>query len=239
MLNEDKERRRKFIDRIVFNFFHEHLKNLNQHSKLLKERLKILELNGDNIWLDKIEHQIAELSAQIAFSRVEIISYLNEIIESSYNKFPKGKIVIKSEIEEQIIENPKSSYIEEFIRLRYRETRNLDKIRKKTKFGIQKFDFDCLLAEKNLPARFCSTGEQKSMIVMINLAYALLNQKLLNKKPILLLDEFISHIDKNNLSELIKELIANSSQTFITTTDKTNFKINEHQSFCYIDLENS
>ena len=53
------------------------------------------------------------------------------------------------------------------------------------------------------------------MIVMINLAYSILNQKLLGKKPILLLDEFISHIDKNNLSDLINELISNSSQTFI------------------------
>ena len=236
LLNEDKEKRRKFIDRIVFNFYHDHLKNLNQHAKLLKERIKVLDECNDEIWLDRIEWQISELASQIAYARFEIIGYLNEIIDQCDKSFPKGKIIIKSEIEELITQDLKPNKLEEFMRSRYHDKRSLDRMRKTTSFGIQKFDFDCYLSEKKLSAKYCSTGEQKSMLVMINLAYAILNQKLLSKKPILLLDEFVSHIDKGNISELIKELISNSSQTFITTTDKSSFETNEHQDFHYIDL---
>jgi DNA replication and repair protein RecF len=238
LLNEDREKRKKFIDRIVFNFYHDHIKNLNLHAKLLKERMRILHGSNDDIWLNNIEWQISELSSQIAYARVEIINYLNQIITECKNQFPKGKIIIKSEIEEKILLHIKPLELEELIRENYKKFRQKDKIKNSTSYGIQKFDFDCLLQQKNISAKFCSTGEQKSMIVMINLAYAILNQKLLKKKPILLLDEFISHIDKNNISELINELISNSSQTFITSTDCTVFHNYNDSSFNYIDLEN-
>jgi len=239
LLNEDREKRKKFIDRIVFNFYHDHIKNLNLHSKLLKERMKILHESNDDIWLNKIEWQISELASQIAYARVEIINYLNQIISECQNKFPKGKIIIKSEIEEYILKNIKPLELEQLIRDNYQNSRVKDKIKNSTSFGVQKFDFDCIFEQKNISAKFCSTGEQKSMIVMINLAYSILNQKLLSKKPILLLDEFISHIDKNNLSELINELISNSSQTFITSTDCSVFHNYKNSSFNYIDLENT
>ena len=54
--------------------------------------------------------------------------------------------------------------------------------------------------------------------------------------PILLLDEYVSHVDRKNLDLLTSELIRNSSQTFITTTSKDNLFLNEN--FAYIDLEN-
>ncbi|MBL6785067.1 MAG: AAA family ATPase [Rickettsiales bacterium] len=239
LLNEEREKRKKFIDRIVFNFFQDHIKNLNLHSKFLKERIKILEYSNDEKWLEKIEWQISELASQIAYARVEIINYLNQIIRDCDKSFPKGTILINSEIEEKILAGLKPNELEEYIRNQYKQKRHIDKSKNTTSFGIQKFDFDCFLDQKNISAKFCSTGEQKSMLIMINLAYAILNQKLLNKKPILLLDEFISHMDSINIKELVMALIDNSSQAFITTTDRDKFSSYQQDSFYYIDLENN
>ena len=100
--------------------------------------MKILHESNDDIWLNKIEWKISELASQISYARVEIINYLNQIISECRNKFPKGKIIIKSEIEEYILNNIKPIELEQLMRDNYKNSRIKDKIKNSTSFGNYK-----------------------------------------------------------------------------------------------------
>ena len=49
--------------------------------------------------------------------------------------------------------------------------------------------------------------------------------KKFQKPPIILLDEIVAHLDKENLKILLEQLISINAQIFASGTDKSNFDI--------------
>ena len=77
--------------------------------------------------------------------------------------------------------------------------------------------------EKEIPAYLCSTGEQKAIILLIIIAQSKYLINSLNRKPIILLDEICSHLDKYNRDILLDLINSLDVQTFVTGTDKNFF----------------
>ncbi|MDC3086673.1 hypothetical protein OA342_04975, partial [Pelagibacteraceae bacterium] len=86
---------------------------------------------------------------------------------------------------------------------------------------------------RNIEAKNCSTGEQKSILlsIIISVAY-LIKNKHLGRSPILLLDEAMAHLDDMHKEYLFKELSKLESQVlfsgvsrdlFTNITDQTVF----------------
>ncbi len=61
---------------------------------------------------------------------------------------------------------------------------------------------------KSMPARLCSTGEQKALLVGLVLAHAeLANQRRDGMTPMLLLDEIAAHLDPARRTALFDEIL--------------------------------
>ena len=77
----------------------------------------------------------------------------------------------------------------------------------------------CTTARRGRPARDCSTGQQKALLIAVVLAEARLRAAAGEQQPILLLDEVAAHLDAERRAALFEELAALGAQAWLTGTD--------------------
>jgi DNA replication and repair protein RecF len=88
----------------------------------------------------------------------------------------------------------------------------------RTLIGPHRADLYGVFAAKNVPARDCSTGEQKALLVSLILANARALTKDFGAPPILLLDEVAAHLDADRQAALYDEISALGAQAWMTGT---------------------
>lgn len=204
--------RRRFLDRMVFVEHKDHAAKVSKYEKLQRERIRILENNEhDDAWLSIIEKEMAEVGAEIMRNRLDVIDKVNKNIADLESEFPKAKIQLCGRMVELINDvDSEGGILEEF-----RAYRQKDKFSGRTNFGAGKCDMLVFYESKNMPAKACSTGEQKALLISIITA----QQISLEKKPILLLDEVFVHLDDSRRKFLADFLIKNNAQAIITSTE--------------------
>ena len=211
--------RRNFLDRLIFNRKNDYNKIINKYKKLLIERTKILQKNlVDNDWLSQIEREICTLGTEIYRERNLQISFINtnfEILKKDYN----FQFNIKLKIKDNFFNN-QISY-EEYL-FNIKDSRSFDKSYGGTKIGPHKSDILAVIND-DFEASLLSTGQQKTVVLMIMLSQCnyLINNEGIN--PILLLDEIGSHLDLDNRQLLLDMINRFKIQFFLTGTDKNIF----------------
>lgn len=210
--------RRKFFDRIVYNNTPSHATSINKYEYYMYERNTILTHNKiETNWLTIIEEKMAELSVEIASSRLKTLVYIQKSINELDNEFPKAILAIDGVVENNIAQGQKNS--QEFIKTELFNMRSKDKMSGRTNFGVHKSDFVVTHQGKNALAKLCSTGEQKAMLIAILLAQVNYAIKENITKPIMLLDEIFVHLDNRRKQYLIDFLVQSGMQLWITATD--------------------
>ncbi|MDR2007658.1 MAG: hypothetical protein LBQ34_01635 [Alphaproteobacteria bacterium] len=223
---QDSSSKRKFIDRLIFNFDKSHLTRLNEHDKLIRERNKILSggsLNGK--WLDLIEEKLVEITVPLVVSRLDFIHSLNEFTAVD-EKYPLH-LSFAGEIEDLLREHTYSLKVENILKESIKENRRNDLIMGQSNTSANKSKLVCKFITTGQGAENSSTGEQKMMLISIITSFIKLLQNTKQISPILLLDEFNVHLDKNNTEYVINKILQFGSQVFITTTHQeifTDFK---------------
>ncbi|MBU6338677.1 MAG: DNA replication and repair protein RecF [Rickettsiales bacterium] len=215
-----KSERRVYLDKIVSDIDVEHQNRINSYQKLLKERLLILQKykSNDSVkWLDVIENQIVELGMAIASARIETVDFFNKAINSFSSNFPKPQLQIIGDVEQNVMKQS-AVLLEENYRQKLKENRNSDLVNFKTAFGVHRSDFDAIFTKKNISAKFCSTGEQKSIMASITLARAKISATYRNQPTILIFDEVASHLDNKRKSDLFEEIKETKLQSFFSAT---------------------
>lgn len=204
--------RRRYFDRVIYAFDPKHASRINKYEYYLKERIKILELPTiDYHWLSMIEAKLAEVAVEIVQKRTEVIGFLQKALDDLISPFPKARIVIVPDYAGKDIDWMK----EQFINSRAEDSRN-----GRSNFGPHRVDFIVYYGAKNIEARFCSTGEQKAMLISLTIAQIIALQAYSNSFPILLLDEIFVHLDDERRKYLADFLESGSSQYFITSTEE-------------------
>ena len=217
-----KSERRLYLDKIVTDIDINHSQRLNNYQKLTKERISILQKSNNSAnqkkWLDIIENQIVELGVIIASSRVEAVDFFNKAIDGFISNFPKPKLLIIGDIEQDILNQKNSVIIEANYKEKLENNRQIDTLNFKTNFGIHRSDFMAILREKNIEATKCSTGEQKAMMISITLARAKISSLYKNNPTILIFDEIVSHLDEKRKIDLFYEICDSKLQSFFSAT---------------------
>ena len=229
--------RRAFFDRLVANFDVSHNLRINSYNKLLQQRSKILKnRNQDISWLDAIEDQLSKLAVSICSSRLDILGRLSGFLSMKIKGFPNLRIDFSESIENNLYSEP-AVRVEEKLKLKYMESREIDLLLGGSMHGCHKTELLCYNLEKNMPADMCSSGEQKLLLVTIILSCAKALKKSFKISPIMLLDEIFTHLDQIKRSLLFKELMSLGSQLWITTTETDNF-FKKYDNVYYYELKN-
>ncbi len=222
-IDGSKERRR-FLDRLVYNIDTTHSTRLNNYDHQTRERMRLLKEGSiNNSWLNVLEEQISNIGVAIEISRLQIIEILRKYLKKSHGFFPEANIELKSDLKEWIEILP-AVKVEEKFKENLFQNRFNHASTCKMNIGIQRSDLITIFTEKNMPASFCSTEEQKSLLISLVLASARYLSENSIGVPLLLLDEIVAHLDEDSRSKLFKELKNLNIQTWMTGTDSSVFE---------------
>jgi DNA replication and repair protein RecF len=165
---------------------------------------------------------MAEKAVAIAIARVDAVSIIQDAIYKAPSAFPKAEICADGTVEKMVGISP-ALEIEESLKKQFYNSRSDDARSGRTMVGTHRSDFRVTHIEKNMPAEFCSTGEQKALLLAIILAEARAKAAWRNTVPVLLLDEVVAHLDSVRRTALFDEFTAMGAQVWITGTDTSLF----------------
>ena len=211
--------RRNFLDRLIFSRRNDYNKLVNKYKKFLFERIKILQGNIiDDDWLNNIESEICNLGIEIYKERLAQVGFINSNF-TTLKKEHKFQFNVELKIKDHFFINQIS--FEEYLK-NLKKSRIFDKKYGGTKIGPHKSDLTAII-DDDYEASLLSTGQQKTVILMILLSHCnfLVNYKNIN--PVLLFDEIGSHLDSNNRQILLDMINRFKIQFFLTGTDKNLF----------------
>ena len=211
--------RRNFIDKLIFSENSNYNSLINRYKRNILERTKLLQIsNFDENWISKIEEYISIDSLEIYKLRKKQIHIISEEIEKIQSlKDFKYKAILK--IDDETYDD---TLTKDKLLHMLKKNRLYDKIHGGCKIGPQKSNFHAII-DQDFSASQLSTGQQKTLVILILIAQCnhLINNK--NYQPILLLDEICSHLDNMNRSLILELLEKYDIQTFMTGTDKSLF----------------
>jgi len=223
--------RRRFLDRMVMSFFPNHPKDCLFYDHALRQRNQLLKNNETDVsWFLAIEKQLAEVGYRIDVNRRKVIDILVQAqnIKEEESFFPYLEMHLSPP---EILDS--EDFLETLV-----NSRAKDRISGRTLIGPHRSDLLVRHSAKNIEAKYCSTGEQKSLLLSLFLANALAICNQFGKPPIILLDEIVAHLDQDNLGNLFCQLQKIKAQIFSTGTEKRSFQDLNLDSL-FIDLRNT
>ena len=212
--------RRKFLDRMVFNFDTGHAGRVTRYENAMAQRSKLLkDGNADGVWLDALEIQMVEAAVAVAAARALFVERLQSVCLTRSNaEFPIAQLALAGKLEAKI-QHTSALEIEDEFRALLRSSREEDSVYGGAAQGPHKTDFLVTYQSKNMPAAQCSTGEQKALLIGLILAHADLINMERGAPPILLLDEVAAHLDPHRRTVLYELLSHIGGQVWMTGTD--------------------
>ncbi|MBY6265648.1 DNA replication/repair protein RecF [Azospirillum sp. 412522] len=217
---EGSSGRRRFLDRLVFGFDPAHAGRLSRYEHALRERARLLrDGRFDEGWLGALEDQMATTGIAVAAARREVVQRLRAACARSVGPFPGADLAVAGTVERWLDEGPALA-AEDSLRDSLRMGRRADADGGGATVGPHKSDLAVRHAPKDMPAAFCSTGEQKALLIAIVLANARLLAAERGAAPILLLDEVAAHLDPERRAALFGEILALGAQAWMTGTDE-------------------
>lgn len=213
--------RRRFIDRLVLAIDTHHGQRALDYEKAMRSRNRLLsEGSADGRWFEAIETQMAETAVAIAAARSEVVRLLSSMIERlpSEGPFPQAVLALEGSLE-KLVPEMAAVDIEEVYRRALADGRDRDRAAGRTLEGPHRSDLLVRHQPKDMPAEFCSTGEQKALLVGIVVSHARLVAEMSGLTPVLLLDEIAAHFDPGRRAALFAILEELGSQCFMTGTE--------------------
>ena len=209
-----KDRRKLFdVELGKINPFYMDL--LTQYVKVLKDRNVYLKGSDiDEDYLEIMTSKLISLQVEIIRYKTGFVDRLNQIISSYYQRLSltqnKIKIAYQGPVEW-------SDHLQDDLIEKYRRSLDRDRVFKMTHVGIHRDDYIFSLDDQFVTS-VASQGQKRLIIVGLKCALIEVIEEMSGDKPILLLDDVFSELDKQKRIALFDVLHLNT-QTVITTTD--------------------
>jgi len=212
--------RRRFLDQLIHSLDANHTRLITAYEHSVRSRNKLLkESFQDQKWLASVEGAIARNGVAIAVRRLEVVERLQQLCRKSNGAFPGAIISVAGQIEDWLSFEPALT-VEDRLQAALRDARENDKNKGITSIGPHRSDFRVCHGTTGMEAAICSTGEQKSLLVGIVLAFARLQTEQHGYTPLLLLDEIAAHLDENRRGSLFELILDMGAQAWITGTER-------------------
>ena len=214
--------RRNFLNIEISQKSNIYLKKYNEFNKLLKMRndyLKLLYTNsiGDYSYLDILTNNLIEREIEIYKYRNNYINDINKYLETiyydlSYLNSLKMKYITNIDLNEF-----SDQEIRKQLENKYKKNLQREITLGMTLYGPHRDDFQLIIDNEDIKI-YGSQGQQKLAFIALKFAEIKIFEEKSNIKPIILLDDIFSELDKRRKNNLIK-YINSDYQTIITSND--------------------
>ena len=217
------EARRRFLDRGIASLHPAYLQTVADYNRVLKQKNKLLHTaNEELLPLDRVSEliapwndQLAQLAAIIHTNRMEFVESLNGALERQL--FDRRDLTTR--YVSQLEGKGNLSDYEAVMRSRLNLRLPAELSARHSLIGPHRDDLEILLDGHEIRV-FGSAGQQRSALLLLDLAAISLYNSRLNDQPVFIIDDVDAELDERRIRRLL-EYLENRTQTFITTSKRT------------------
>ena len=223
--------RRNLIDQFIYTSHNKYNKLVNRYNRLIQERSKILiNNNSDESWLNQLEKSISADALQIYSLRESQLNILINNLNIYLQAFDLPFRIETTLIDKFYTSNLKIEIYEKTLK----NNRKIDTLVGGCAIGPHKSDYMFHVNDNSFVSQL-STGQQKTIILLMYLSQCKYLSEVKFKQPILLLDEVCSHLDDVNRNVLLTLIETFKLQIFMTGTSENLFSfLSTNANFCNI-----
>ena len=214
ILKGGPQNRRRFLDIMISQLRPNYMHILNLYIKTMEQRniylRQIKEEHKDENLLDIWDEKLAEYAIKIYEYRKEFIRKIIKKLDIIHKNITNNA----EQVELDYITECDSK--EKYLKL-LKERRKLDIIKGFTTKGVHRDDFMIYINKKDIKI-FGSQGQNRTAMLSLKLAELQVIYDEIGEYPILLLDDFMSELDKTRRKNFIEHI--EGTQVIITGTEK-------------------
>lgn len=212
--------RRRFLDQEICQLDPVYVEDLIYYGKIKNQRAELFKRLSEKDstipqlmeTLDIWDLQLVRYGTNIIKRRRKFIEEINEIILDIHYRITGGKEKLK------IVYQPSTD--EDAFYENLRKCREKDIITKNTNTGPHRDDFIFVDGNRNMRV-FGSNGQQRTCALSLKLSEIAMIENIRKEKPVLLLDDVLSELDRSRQKQLLNSL--KEGQTVITCTGLDEF----------------
>lgn len=211
------ETRRRFLDRAVFGAEPTHLSDSISYGRALKSRNALLKEQAPNLdILEVFDDALAEIGGRLVHRRRRFLARFLELFREVHRSFAPQAPEVGYQYRGPEGERPEE--ITEALRESFRRGRERDLRMKATGSGPHTDDLVFTLDGRPIKSSG-SQGEQRTSVLAWKIAEIRFLQRERGERPILLLDDVSSELDRGRAERFFTYVREGEGQVFITTTD--------------------
>ncbi|MEO7672698.1 MAG: DNA replication/repair protein RecF [Pyrinomonadaceae bacterium] len=215
--------RRKFLDRAIVSIHPPYVQTLADYNRVIKQKNVLLQAAGDErISVEKTaellepwNEQLVTHATRIHRSRVRFVERLNEAFER--------KLFGSEEISVRYVSSLEGkgdlSHYEELLNERLKLRVQAEIAAGYALVGTHRDDLEILLDGHDL-RKYGSAGQQRSALLLLQLANLSVYHAQQREYPLFLLDDIDAELDYQRIGQLL-EFLEGKTQTFVTTSKES------------------
>lgn len=214
------EARRRFLDAGIVSLHPPFTQTFSDYNRVIKQKNALLQLARDNEYslektaetLQPWNEQLAALAARIHRGRIRLVERLNEVLEKKL--FGREELTIRylSSLEGKGDLSVYENLISERLALRVQA----EIVAGHSLIGTHRDDLEILFDGHDL-RKFGSAGQQRSALLVLQLANLAVYHATRGEYPLFLLDDIDAELDYKRIGQLL-EYLNDKTQTFVTTS---------------------
>jgi DNA replication and repair protein RecF len=224
VIRRDPSERRRFLDRGVVNSTRGYLATLSQYNQVLKQKNRLLgeasESDSPASYIDQVQawnEQLIELGTAIHRARTEYVERMNQSLEmSDHGRAVFGAERVNVRYRSQLEGKGDLEDFAALFRERLGVRMQAELAAGHALIGPHRDDLE-ITSDGREASRFASAGQQRSALLLLDLAQVEIYNSLYDEKPILLIDDIDAELDRGRIEALLS-VLEGRAQTFVSTS---------------------
>jgi len=217
------EHRRRFLDDSITAIHPPYVQTIGDFSKVIRQKNSLLQTSRDReLALEKVREslapwneQLAAIASKVHRSRVRIVERLNAALAKGLFGEERISIRYASSLEEKGDLLEYERLISERLELRVQA----ELVAGHSLIGPHRDDLEILLEGREI-RKFGSSGQQRSALLLLQLANIEIFFEQRGEYPLFLLDDIDAELDFRRIGQLL-EYLSGRTQTFVTTSKES------------------
>lgn len=214
--------RRRFLDRGVFSIHPAHLGTLTEYNRVIRQKNALLRkaAEGDSphdyrALIEPWNDQLLVLAAAIHRARLDYVARLQETINPTLFRAEDIRIRYRSSLEGKGDLTDYPALLRERLQLRLPN----ELATGYSLVGPHRDDLE-ILSDGREVSRYGSSGQQRSALLILDLAQLNVYYRTFEEYPIFLIDDLDAELDRTRI-EILLDYLADRSQTIVSTSKRS------------------
>ena len=217
------ESRRKFLDDAIVSLSPPFVQTFTDYHRVIKQKNALLQSARDNEFslektaemLEPWNEQLATLATRIHRGRIRIVERLNQVLEKRLFGDEETSIRYVSSLEGKGDLGDYEALIKERLNLRVQA----ETVAGHSLIGPHRDELEILFNGRDL-RKFGSAGQQRSALLILQIANITVYHAQRGEYPLFLLDDIDAELDYKRIGQLL-EFLKDKTQTFVTTSKQS------------------